>query len=102
MNGLLKVPLDVDVLAQFHKDAGHARVLADGQVLLLGQLHVVPQQAQGLLGQGPGLLLPAAVQGSHDVLGQVGVGLDTQPGHRVRNGGGGDGTHTVLPLSLWV
>ena len=94
MNGGLKVALNVHILAQLHKYAGHAGVLADGHVGLLGQLHVVPQQAQGLLGQGPGLGLALPVQGGNDVGGQVGVGLDAQLGHRVGEGGGLDGTHS--------
>ena len=94
VNGGLKVPLDVHILAQLHKYAGHAGVLADGHVGLLGQLHVVPQKAQGLLGQGPGLGLALPVQGGNDVGGQVGVGLDAQASHRFRDGGGLDGTHT--------
>ena len=94
MDGLLEIPLNMHVLAQLHKHAGHARVLADGQVFLLRQLHVFPQEPQGLLGQRPGLVLPGGVQSGHDVPGQVGVGLDAQLGHRVGEGGGLDGTHT--------
>ena len=55
MDGLLKVPVDVDLLAQLHKDAGHARVLTDGQIPLPGVQLILLEQLQGLLGQGPGL-----------------------------------------------
>ena len=52
VDSLLEVALDMYLLAQLHKDAGHARVLTDGQLSGAGQLHVVPQQAQ--LGDGGG------------------------------------------------
>ena len=97
MDGRLELALDVDLLAQLHEHTGHARVLADGQVFFLRQPQVVPQKAQGLPGQGPGLALPGGVQGGvqggHDVRGQMGVGLDAQLGHRLGDGGGPDGTH---------
>ena len=93
MDGRLELALDVDLLAQLHEHAGHAGVLADGQIFFLRQPQVVPQKAQGLPGQGPGLALPGGVQGGHDVPGQSGVGLDAQLGHRLGDGGGPDGTH---------
>ena len=94
MDGLLKVALDVDLLAQLHKHTGHPRVLTDRQFFPLRKLQIVPQQAQGLFGKRPGLLPAGAVQGGDDVGGQVSVGLDTQLCHRVGDGGGGNGTHT--------
>ena len=80
-------------LAQLYKDAGHAGVLADGQLLLFGQSQVVLEQAQRLLGEGPGLLPAAAVQGGGYVLGQTGIGPDTQPGHGGGEVGGRNGSH---------
>ena len=77
MDGLLKVSLNVDLLAQLHKDAGHPRVLTDGQVPLPGPAQVVPEQVQGVPGQGPGLGGPAGLQGGGYVGGQDGVGPDT-------------------------
>lgn len=55
MDGLLKVALDVDLLAQLHKHTGHPRVLTDRQFFPLRKLQIVPQQAQGLFGKRPGL-----------------------------------------------
>ena len=93
MDSLLEVALDMYLLAQLHKDAGHARVLTDGQLSGAGQLHVVPQQAQHVPGQGPWLLLPAFDQGGGHIVGQAGVGLNAQPGHHLGDGGGGNDFH---------
>ena len=46
----IKVAVDMDVLPQFHKNTGHARVLADGEVFLLGKLHIVVNVVEGNLG----------------------------------------------------
>ena len=101
VDGLLKVPLNMDLLAQLHKHTGHSRVLTDGELLLPGQLQIVPQQAQCLLSQGPRFLTAAPGQGGHDVGGELGVGPDTQPGHCVGDGGGRNGPH-IGYLPEWI
>ena len=97
VDSLLKIAVNVDVLAQLHKNTGHPGVLADGQGPLLCHLQVVPQQVQRLFGQGPGLLLTGAVQGGGNVLGQMGVGFHAQTGHCVGDGPGGNGSHNGVP-----
>ena len=93
MDGLLKVSVDVDLLAQLHKDTGHARVLTDRQIPLPGVQLILLEQLQGLLGQGPGLPKAGQLHGVGYVLGQDGVGPDAQPGHGGGDFSGGYGPH---------
>ena len=44
VDGLFKAALDMNIGAQLHKNAGHAGVLADGQVGGLGGPQVIPEQ----------------------------------------------------------
>ena len=84
VDGLLKVALDVDLLAQLHKHTGHPRVLTDRQFFPLRKLQIVPQQAQGLFGKRPGLLPAGAVQGGDDVggAGECWLGYTALPPRR--------------------
>ena len=59
VDGGLKVPADVDVLAHLGKDDGHACILADGNGHLPGGVQVAAQIAQDGLGGAVPLLLGA-------------------------------------------
>ena len=102
VDGLLKAPVDVDLLAQLHKDAGHARVLTDGQAARPGPVPVLPEQVQGPLGQGPGFGEVGPLQGAVHILGQTRVGPDAQPGHSGGDLSGRNSSHGRGLLSLGI
>ena len=93
VDGLLKMPVNVDIGAQLHKDAGHAGVLADGQVLFFGGGEVGPEQVEGVFRQRPGLFCPGFGQRCLHIFGQAGVGLDAEPGHGIGDGLCRNGSH---------
>ena len=93
IDGLLKISLDMHIRTQLHKHAGHTRILADGQAALASQGKILLEQAQGVLGQGPGLPAAGFGQSLGHIPGQLPVGPDAQPGHGIGNLLGGYGFH---------
>ena len=69
---------DVYLLSQLHKEHGHTGVLADGQVLGVGQAVVLRQIAQNSAAHLGLFALPGSVKGAAHVGGQETVGVDAQ------------------------
>ena len=101
VDGGLKVPADVDVLAHLGKDDGHACILADGNGHLPGGVQVAAQIAQDGLGGAVPLLLGALLDEGLQIGGQHPVGVHAQIPHSGGDGLRGDFSHSFSPLLEW-
>ena len=81
-----QVAVNMDLLAHLQKDAGHAGVLADGDISADGV--IFHNFIQDVLGHRPGLRLTGGGDGVLHILRQAGVGRDAQPGNRLRDRAG--------------
>ena len=88
MDGIIQAAAhEMHLLPHLQEHAGHARVLADGNVLPVGDLiilHDLIQNAPGNRPVLPGLKIP---DGGAHILRQTGVGFHAQPRHRIPDDG---------------
>ena len=82
------------------RDAGHAGILTDGNILPVSDLIVFNDIVQHALGDAAILTGTAGLNGALYISGQMGIGLDTQPFHHIRNGGHLNLTHSQFLLII--
>ena len=73
----------VDVLSDLQKHAGHAGVLTDGNAFPVGDLVIFHDVIQYAHGDVAILTGTAGFDGALHVIGEVGIGFDTQPLHSI-------------------
>ncbi len=82
-DGLVQVAAgDMDILPQFDKDHRQAAILAQGHLLLAGDLGVFQDLIQHFLPDRRSLFLTIAVQGCQDIVAQVVVAFYAKAGYR--------------------
>ena len=72
------------ILTQVKEQNRGARILAQGNLLLLGYFRVLEDHVQHLTGTGCFLISPCLLKGIQDILWKVVVGLDAQAGQCLR------------------
>ena len=97
-DGLVQIAADnVDILAQLDENDRQAAVLAEGHLLVAGDVGVFQNLVQHFAAHRRDFRLPVAAQRGQHILAQVVVALDTQPGNRFRDLVGMDLFHTPTP-----
>ena len=91
VNGVLQQSAhDVCVLPDLGIHHRHARILTDGHALLAGDAGILTDQTEGFLCGDKGLGFMRAFEHGLHASGQMGAGLNAQPGHGSCDGFTGD------------